>query len=88
SLHAQNQASEQGLAGQRCALNLSGIAKEAITRGDWIADARLLQASDRIDVRLQLLADAPSLAQWTPVHVHIGTARCTAHVALLQDQPL
>ncbi|MHC3433083.1 selenocysteine-specific translation elongation factor [Delftia lacustris] len=88
SLHAQNQASERGLAGQRCALNLSGIAKEAITRGDWIADARLLQASDRIDVRLQLLADAPSLAQWTPVHVHIGTARCTAHVALLQDQPL
>jgi selenocysteine-specific elongation factor len=88
SLHAQNQASEQGLAGQRCALNLSGIAKEAITRGDWIADARLLQASDRIDVRLKLLTDAPSLAQWTPVHVHIGTARCTAHVALLQDQPL
>ncbi|MDR0200919.1 MAG: selenocysteine-specific translation elongation factor, partial [Delftia acidovorans] len=88
SLHAQNQASEQGLAGQRCALNLSGIAKEDITRGDWIADARLLQASDRIDVRLQLLADAPPLAQWAPVHVHIGTARCTAHVALLQDQPL
>ncbi|CAB5709541.1 SelB translation factor [Delftia tsuruhatensis] len=88
SLHAQNQASEQGQAGQRCALNLSGIAKDEITRGDWIADARLLQASDRIDVRLHLLADAPPLAQWTPVHVHIGTARCTAHVALLQDQPL
>ncbi|WP_043339584.1 selenocysteine-specific translation elongation factor, partial [Comamonas sp. B-9] len=35
SIHAQNQASEHGLAGQRCALNLAGIAKEAITRGDW-----------------------------------------------------
>ncbi len=88
SLHAQNQASEQGLAGQRCALNLAGIAKEQIARGDWIADARLLQASDRMDVQLQLLADAPPLAQWTPVHVHIGTARRTGHVALLQDQPL
>ena len=88
SLHAQNQASEQGLAGQRCALNLAGIAKEEIARGDWIADGRLLQASDRIDLRLHLLADAPPLAQWTPVHVHIGTARRTAHVALLQDLPL
>jgi selenocysteine-specific elongation factor len=88
SLHAQNQASEQGLAGQRCALNLAGIAKEDIARGDWIADGRLLQASDRMDLHLQLLADAPQLAQWTPVHVHIGTARRTGHVALLQDQPL
>ncbi|WP_027013701.1 selenocysteine-specific translation elongation factor [Comamonas composti] len=88
SLHAQNQASEQGRAGQRCALNLAGIAKEDIARGDWIADARLLQASERMDVELQLLSDAPELAQWAPVHLHLGTAHVTAHVALLQDQPL
>lgn len=86
SIHAQNQASAQGLAGQRCALNLAGIAKEAIHRGDWIADARLLQASDRIDVRLRLLQGAPRLAQWTPVHVHLGTSHHTAHVALLEGE--
>ncbi|WP_027994430.1 selenocysteine-specific translation elongation factor [Simplicispira psychrophila] len=84
SIHAQNQASAQGLAGQRCALNLAGIAKDSIRRGDWIADARVLQASDRIDVRLRLLPDAPRVAQWTPVHVHVGTAHHTAHIALLQ----
>lgn len=86
SIHAQNQASAQGLAGQRCALNLAGIAKEAIHRGDWIADARLLQASDRIDVRLRLLQGAPRLAQWTPVHMHLGTSHHTAHVALLEGE--
>lgn len=88
SIHAQNQAADIGVAGQRCALNLAGIAKEDIIRGDWIADARVLQASDRIDIRLHLLAEAPPMQQWTPVHVHIGTQRCTAHVALLQDSAI
>ena len=86
SIHAQNQSSAQGLAGQRCALNLAGIAKESIHRGDWIADARLLQASERIDVRLRLLSDAPRVAQWTPVHVHLGTGHHTAHIALLEGE--
>ena len=84
SIHAQNQASAQGVAGQRCALNLAGIAKDAIHRGDWMADARLLQESERIDVRLRLLPGAPRMAQWTPVHVHLGTGHHTAHVALLE----
>ena len=84
SIHAQNQASAQGVAGQRCALNLAGIGKDAIHRGDWIADARVLHASIRIDVRLRLLPDAPRMAQWTPVHVHLGTGHHTAHVALLE----
>ena len=83
SIHAQNQASAQGVAGQRCALNLAGIARDAIHRGDWIADARVLHASCRIDVRLRLLPGAPRMAQWTPVHVHLGTGHHTAHVALL-----
>lgn len=85
SIHAQNQAAEQGVAGQRCALNLAGVAKEEVIRGDWIADARVLHATTRIDIRLHLLAEAAPMQQWTPVHVHIGTQRCTAHVALLQD---
>lgn len=88
SIHAQNQASDTGVAGQRCALNLAGIAKEEIERGDWILDARLLQATDRIDIRLHLLAEAAPLAQWTPVHVHMGTHKGLAHVALLQDQAI
>ena len=88
SIHAQNQAADSGVAGQRCALNLAGIGKDAITRGDWILDACLLQATQRIDVRLHLLADAPAMKQWAPVHLHVGTMRCTGHVALLQDGDL
>src|SRR5450830_1517217 len=86
SLHAQNQNRPEGHAGQRCALNLVGIGKDDIHRGDWIADARALQASRRIDVRLRLLPDAPVLAQWAPVHLHLGTDHLTAHLALLQGE--
>ncbi len=89
SIHAQNRASETGGAGQRCALNLAGIGKEAIARGDWIVDARLARASERLDVELTLLADAGlTLEHWTPLHVHLGTTHRVAHVALLEGDTL
>lgn len=88
SIHAQNQSSDTGVAGQRCALNLVGVGKDELSRGDWIADPRALHPSQRIDIRLHLLAEAPPLQQWTPVHIHIGTMRCLGHVALMQDLPV
>ncbi|NML34557.1 selenocysteine-specific translation elongation factor [Paraburkholderia antibiotica] len=89
SIHAQNRPAETGRAGQRCALNLAGIEKSAIERGDWIVDPRLSQASERIDATLTLLADAPhALEHWTPLHVHLGTQHQVAHVALLEGDTL
>jgi selenocysteine-specific elongation factor len=88
-IHAQNRAAQSGHAGQRCALNLAGIDKEAIARGDWIVDARLANPSERIDVELTMLADAGiTLQHWTPLHVHLGTTHRVAHVALLDGDTL
>jgi selenocysteine-specific elongation factor len=89
SIHAQNRATEQGHAGQRCALNLAGVDREQITRGDWIVDARLAQGATRIDCELHLLDDADlTLHHWSPLHVHLGTAHRVAHVALLEGETL
>ena len=89
SIHAQNRPSGTGRAGERCALNLAGIGKSAIDRGDWIVDPRLSQASERIDVMLTLLADAPlTLEHRAPLHVHLGTQHQVAHVALLEGETL
>ena len=87
SLHAQNRTAEIGSAGQRVALNLAGIDRHEMGRGDWIADARVLQPSLRIDVRVRLLADLPGaapLSAWTPLHVHAGAAHRQAHAVPLQ----
>ncbi|WP_409460437.1 selenocysteine-specific translation elongation factor [Stenotrophomonas maltophilia] len=85
SIHAQNQASEQAMAGQRCALNLASIARDAIDRGDWIADPRALLATTRVDVRLRLPALAAPLRDWAPLHIHWGTMHRQARVVLLED---
>src|SRR5690606_15834325 len=57
SIHAQNQPSQEARAGQRCALNLGGIDKQAIARGDWVADARCFVPARNIDVELSLLPE-------------------------------
>jgi selenocysteine-specific elongation factor len=89
SIHAQNRAAPRGRAGERCALNLAGIDKEVIDRGDWIVDPRLSRASECIDTSLTLLSDAAvTLQHWAPLHVHLGTRHQVAHVALLDAESL
>ncbi|WP_126225134.1 selenocysteine-specific translation elongation factor [Burkholderia ambifaria] len=89
SIHAQNRPVEAGRAGERCALNLAGIDKADVERGDTVADARLVATSLRLDVELTLLADAGlTLTHWAPLHVHLGTLHRVAHVALLDGDTL
>jgi selenocysteine-specific elongation factor len=89
SIHAQNRVAQAGRAGERCALNLAGIDKDRIARGDWIVDARLHAVSERLDIELSLLPDAGlTLQHWTPLHVHLGTTHRVAHVALLEGETL
>ncbi|MEJ7138018.1 selenocysteine-specific translation elongation factor [Amphibiibacter pelophylacis] len=88
SIHAQNRASALARAGQRCALNLTGLDRDDIRRGDWIFTAQGPQASRRIDVLLTLLPDSPDLVAWTPLHVHLGTAHHLAHAVPLDGERL
>ena len=89
SIHAQNRAADSGLAGQRLALNLAGIAKEKIERGNWVVAPELAQCSERIDVELTLLADcAVQLKAWSPLHVHLGAAHQLARAVMLDGDSL
>jgi selenocysteine-specific elongation factor len=91
SLHAQNRVAEIGRAGERCALNLSGarLSKEAVRRGDWVVAAELHAPTDRLDVRLKLLAsEAEPLKHWSSVHVHMGSAHVMGRIALLEGDSL
>ncbi len=89
SLHVMNQAAQSGVAGQRCALNLVGVGKEEIQRGDWIVTPRLHAPSGRFDVRITLSGHAPhALHHWAPIHLHLGAAHVMARVALLEGESL
>jgi len=86
SIHTQNRAAEYGSVGERCALNLAGVKKSALARGDWLAEPRVFVPTARIDVRLQLLAgSALRLKSGSPLHVHLGTAHRVVHVILLES---
>lgn len=86
AIHAQNQPVERGVAGQRCALNLTGpeVERQAIHRGDWIIDPALHFPTSRLDVELRVLAsEAQPLRHWLPVHVHLGATDLTGRLAVL-----
>lgn len=86
-LHAQNQAAELALAGQRVALNLSAerLSLEQIHRGQWLVKEWLYAATRRVDIDLQLLASEPrAFEHFQPVHLHVGTQDVTGRVALLE----
>ncbi|HVO89902.1 MAG TPA: selenocysteine-specific translation elongation factor, partial [Casimicrobiaceae bacterium] len=67
-------------AGERCALNLAGIERERVGRGQWVVAE--CATTRRIDVRLRALSDSPPLRHWTAVHFHIGTADVSARIAI------
>ena len=89
NIHSQNRPAEVGHSGERCALNITGVEKSALNRGDWLADPRVLSPTTRIDVRMALLADTNTvLKAWAPVHFHHGAAHLTAHVVALDASTL
>ena len=86
-IHAQNTKSETGQAGQRCALNLTGLdlRKELIGRGNWITAEGTPGPVPKFDAELRVLkSEGRPLAHWTPVHVHLGAAEVTGRVAVLE----
>ncbi|WP_112312424.1 selenocysteine-specific translation elongation factor [Pseudogemmobacter bohemicus] len=82
-IHAQNRKAEEGLAGQRCALNLAGddVTKDAIRRGDMILAPGLHAPSDRIDVMLKVVAsEQKPVTTWLPVHLYSHATEVAARV--------
>ena len=85
SIHAQNRVSEWAQAGQRCALNLAGVEKKDIARGDWVLAPATHAPTRRLDVRIKVPTSARrALRHWTPVHLHVGAADVLGRVSLLE----
>jgi selenocysteine-specific elongation factor len=76
-------------AGQRTAINLQGLEKTTITRGDVVCRPGTLTASQRLDVRIELLAGGEKkLKNRALVRFHTGTSEIIARVILLDRDEL
>ncbi|MBI37749.1 MAG: selenocysteine-specific translation elongation factor [Alphaproteobacteria bacterium] len=88
-IRANNQSSEDGSTGQRCAINLTGIDKELVRRGDWVVSNPLMKTIKKIDVSLRILENEKRpFKHWTSVHIHLGAADVTGRVALLNNEKI
>ncbi len=83
SLHALDRNAQACWRGQRVSLNLVGLERSDVLRGDWVVATALTHRSERVSIALSLLAGAKILQHWSPVHLHTGATHATAHVALL-----
>jgi selenocysteine-specific elongation factor len=73
---------DQATAGQRTALNLSGVTTEQLSRGMTLAEPNTFRATTRVDVELTLLPSAKPLKDRARVHFHSYTSEMIAGVAL------
>ncbi len=79
---------EQANAGERTALNLSGVDKEDLARGMTLAVPDCFRTTRKADVRLTLLKDAKPLRDRAKVHFHVFTAETVAEAVLLEGKEL
>jgi len=73
----------------RLAVNLTGVSKEQLQRGDTLTTPGWLGCTDILDARLRLLKDAPRpLAHNGKVDFFTGTTQCEAQVRVLDRKEL
>ncbi len=82
-LHAANRPAEAAVAGARVALNLAGIERTAVGRGDWVLHPDGHAPTAMLDARIRLLPEARALRGDARVHLHLAASHVTARAAAL-----
>ena len=86
-LQVHSQTVTEAVAGQRTAVNLQGIEKAQLQRGDILTTPGRFPMTHMLDVTLMLLADAPRpLKNRARVRFHIGTSEIMGRVILLEGE--
>lgn len=83
-LQTHKQEQDVAVPGSRTAVNISGVAKDQVLRGDVIAHPGDYEPTRRLDVKFHLLPDASQpLRHNTEVKLFIGAAEVVARVRVL-----
>ena len=81
-LHSHGKPIQTAYAGQRVAINLQGIDKEELKRGDSVVVPERFIPTKKVDAAVELLSDAPILKNKSLIHFHLGTSENIARIIL------
>ncbi len=88
-LQKHGQPVEEVAAGDRAAMNVPGVERRDVGRGQMIVEAGVFEATHMLDVRLELVSSCPKpLQQRARVRLHLGTGEVLARVVLLDRDKL
>ena len=86
SVQVHSRAVDEATAGQRVALNIAGLDRDELSRGDIVAAPGTLAVTDRFDGRFTYLpGNEKAFESGTRVHVHHGTREVLGRVLLMDD---
>ncbi|MGA1840724.1 MAG: selenocysteine-specific translation elongation factor, partial [bacterium] len=87
-LQVHNENVEVAMAGQRTAINLQGVEREIIKRGDLLCQPGLMDPEYLLDAKITLLESVPVLKNRTRIRFHTGTTEIFGRVILLDREEL
>lgn len=82
SLEVHDKQVQEAFAGQRTAVNLSGIGFKDVRRGDTVCTPSIFRATSCVDVLLKALRkNSEPIEHWQRVRLHMGTSDLIARVS-------
>jgi selenocysteine-specific elongation factor len=87
-LQSHGKAIDTAFAGQRVAINLQGVEKEDLSRGDVVVVPGRFRPTATIDTFLELLGGVPPLKSKSLIHFYSGTSETVARVILYERDEL
>jgi len=77
------------VAGNRTAIAIHGVAREDLSRGDWLVSPGRFRETEIVDVRIHLLPNAAKpLANRARVRLHLGASEMLGRVVLYEVEAL
>jgi selenocysteine-specific elongation factor len=88
-IQSHNQAVQRAIAGQRTAVNLQGVEKDQLSRGDTIVNAGFFTPTRTLDAKLDLLKQAPrGLKSSARIRFYNTTQEAIGRITLLGSNEL
>lgn len=89
NLRVSDRPADTASAGDRCAVNITGVEVGEIERGDWLVETDSYAPTRNVVIELTVTGDLPRpVRHWLPVHAYLATSHAEGHVALLESTAL